>query len=360
MLNTIYIQGYKSIQETTIDLSLINVLVGANGAGKSNFISFFEFLQNLYEQRLEDYVAKMGGASSFLFQRGFPVRRLSSKLIFGNNAYQFNLELTGDDSFKFDGESLYYYDNLMAIKNFGKEAKVKEQNTQTHAGLGRAEYINQFLGSFRVYHFHDTGLHSPFSKTTNAIDDSDYLYSDGSNLAAVLLKIKREQPKRYLRIRKIIKSVVPSFGDFYLENSEHLFIRLRWKTTYSDRVFGTTALSDGSLRFVALTVLFNQPRLPKILVIDEPELGLHPVALRKVAGMIKAAATAGTQVIAATQSVEFINQFAPEDVLAVDQDVDGSKFKRLDAAELSNWLRNYSLGELWQQRIIESGQPGAA
>ena len=133
--------------------------------------------------------------------------------------------------------------------------------------------------------------------------------------------------------------------------------RLQWTDKFSDVVYGPNDLSDGTLRFIALTVLFLQPEPPKVIVIDEPELGLHPVAIEKLSGLIKSAANRGTQVIVATQNAELISNFEPENILTVDQRDGESVIKRLDAGELGHWLNDYTLGDLWKQRIMKGGQP---
>lgn len=161
----------------------------------------------------------------------------------------------------------------------------------------------------------------------------------------------------YKRIVKVIQSVAPFFHDFYFMPNEDNGIRLQWRDKYSEVIYGPNDLSDGTLRFIALTVLFMQPNLPKVIVIDEPELGLHPVAIEKLAGLIKIAANRGTQVIAATQNAELISNFKPEDILTVDQREGETQIERLNAEDLSQWLNEYTIGDLWKQRIMKGGQP---
>ena len=133
-------------------------------------------------------------------------------------------------------------------------------------------------------------------------------------------------------------------------------VRLQWRSEEFEAIQGPNAFSDGTLRFIALTVLFLQPKLPTTIVIDEPELGLHPFAIAKLAGLMRSATARGAQVIAATQSADLISHFNPEDVIAVDL-VDGeSRFQRLSSNNLDIWLEMYSLGEIWKRSIIPQGQ----
>jgi Predicted ATPase len=100
-----------------------------------------------------------------------------------------------------------------------------------------------------------------------------------------------------------------------------------------------------------------QPTLPGSIIIDEPELGLHPFAIQKLAGMIKSVAAKGTQVIIATQSTDLVSLFEPQDVITVNQVNGETTLRRLSDTELSMWLDEYTLGDLWKQNIIKGGQP---
>jgi predicted ATPase len=183
------------------------------------------------------------------------------------------------------------------------------------------------------------------------------LYEDGRNLAAFLYGIRDEYPLTYKRIIKVIQSIAPYFLDFYLEPNMNDLVRLLWKDKYSDTIYTPSGLSDGTLRFIALTTLFLQPNPAKVIVIDEPELGLHPQAIGKLAGLIKSVSARDVQVIVATQSADLISAFTPEDVITVNQVNGETHFERLDSDKLSRWLDEYTLGDLWKSNIIQGGQP---
>ncbi len=353
-MNKLDIKGYKSIKDQTIDIKSINILIGANGSGKSNFLSFFEFLHNLYEKKLREYVKLNGEMDGFLHKGLSPSDNIFSKLYFGPNQYSFQLN-KGEDHFVFMSEGLWYdrnpyYDNPFSISNFNNESNLK-YNTSP-----RAKYTTEFLASFKKYHFHDTGKNSPFNSTSNTENDSFILYSNGSNLASILFRIKNEKLKLYKRIIDIIQNIAPYFNDFYLFPDENNSLKLRWTDKFSEHIYGVNNLSDGTIRFIALTVLFMQPKLPKIIILDEPELGLHPVAIANLADLILSIKDE-SQIIMATQSVELINNFEQEDIITVDN-IDGeSVFKRLDTIDLSNWISDYGIGVLWKNNIINNGQP---
>ena len=169
--------------------------------------------------------------------------------------------------------------------------------------------------------------------------------------------MREKNPMAYNRIVKVVQSIAPYFRDFYLQPSEVGKIRLQWQDLYSNMIYGPSDLSDGTIRFISLAVLFLQPSLPHVIIIDEPELGLHPVAIEKLAGLIRIAAQKGTQIIVGTQSAELISNFATEEVLVVDQNEEGTQIRRLEKDELKAWIGDYSLGDLWKMNIMKGGQP---
>jgi predicted ATPase len=352
-MDYIEIAGYKSIKSERIDLKPINLLIGANGSGKSNFISFFDFLNRLYNKNLNEYIALTGGENKILHKGQKVTDTISFKVEFenGKNGYSANLKL-GTDGFIFTEERLIYRsDSGKDISRSDREARLKTTDNY------RAKYVIRYLEGFRKYHFHDTSNKSPFTIPSHIENDIYYLYYNGANLAAFLYGIKEKEIIVYNKIVKTIQSIAPYFLDFYfIPNSEN-FVKLQWKDKYSDTVYGVNDLSDGTIRFIALTVLFMQPNLPDTIIIDEPELGLHPSAIAKLAGMIKSVSAKGCQVIIATQSTDLISHFSPESILTVDQ-MDGcSKFNRLNVNSLQAWLDDYTIDDLWKRNIITTGQP---
>ncbi|MGN8072559.1 AAA family ATPase [Mucilaginibacter sp. 22184] len=354
-MDYIEIKGYKSINSTKVEFAPINILIGANGAGKSNFLSFFEFLNRLYNQNLTEYVALAGGEERMLHKGSKNTNRIYSKIKFGLNAYSFEIE-KGESSFIFVSEGLWYDHNPVLrnpidIASYSAEARIKSYS------MTRADYIRTYLKSFQKYHFHDTGRNSPFNKLSQINNDIYFLYEKGDNLAAFLFNIQQNDRLVYNRIVNTVQSIAPYFSDFYLQPNNEGFIRLQWQDKFTSSVYGVTDLSDGTIRFIALSTLFLQPNLPKTIIIDEPELGLHPFAISKLAGMIQSAASRDTQVIAATQSADLVNHFEAKDIITVDQRNGESVFNRLDDDALSHWLDDYSIGDLWQKNIIQGGQP---
>lgn len=362
-LDEITIEGFKSIGSIPeLKLTAINVLIGANGSGKSNFIEAFSFLNAIREGHLQEYVVKAGGADRILFFGSKETDSISIKISFkgGVNKYEISLRRTEDDELIPMNETVYFWEKKTYAKPYsdslpriGKEAGISAGDVRRIP-----KYVRDHLGSWRLYHFHDTSTTSPMKKTQD-INDNRFLRPDGSNLASYLYYLREKHEVSYKLITSVVQNVAPFFDDFILKpqrlNPEKIL--LEWRHKGSDAYFSASSLSDGTLRFMTLVTLFLQPdsQLPKAILLDEPELGLHPYAVTMLASLIKQVSTK-SQVIAATQSTLLLDHFQPEDVLVADL-VDGStQIKRLEDEELGTWLQDYSLGQLWEKNQF-GGRP---
>lgn len=354
-MERIEIHGYKSIKNLELPLRNINIMIGANGSGKSNFLSFFVFLKLIYNRVLKEHVALSGGMDKFLFMGRKNTTEITTKLTFPSNAYSFTLK-AGNESLIVTKEGLWYDKNPFRGNPVDIASMVEESNLQ-FSTEPRAGYIRDYLNELKKYHFHDTSRNSPFTKVSNIHNDGFFLYSQGENLAAFLYTIQQQAPLSYQLIVRTIQAVAPYFRDFFFRPDDTGNLSLRWQDKYCDNVYGVTDLSDGTIRFIALATLFLQPNLPKTLILDEPELGLHPVAISKLSGLIKSAAAKDCQVIIATQSTDLISYFDAEDIITVDQRNGESCYRRLSTEELGVWLEDYTIDELWKRNMINGAQP---
>ncbi|MBE0436896.1 MAG: AAA family ATPase [Methylomicrobium sp.] len=362
-LNRISIKGYKSVKNLeNFDLTNLNILLGANGAGKSNFISVFKFLANMYERNLQDYVQTNGGPDALLHYGRKKTKSIHMEFYFAQNGYEFSLKPTLDNRLIFASEILcftdYYigpddhprYPSSITIQSGDNEASLKNSSHKY------AQYIKPAIESWRVYHFHDTS-DTATVKQIHSTTDNLKLKTDAANLAAFLMRLKRVYPENYQQIVSTIRLVAPFFADFvHREDADN--VQLEWfEQGNPDTPFKAHVLSDGTLRFICLATLLLQPfrLMSDTVLIDEPELGLHPYALAILADLIKRASEQ-KQLIISTQSVELIEYFSANDIIVVDRVNDASTFKRLNEENLKDWLEDYSLGELWKQNII-GGRP---
>lgn len=364
-LDYITVKGFKSIASIeNLSLNPINVLIGPNGSGKSNFIGVFAFLHEIREGRLQNYVARAGGADDLLYFGSKVTDEIQIRISFqsGVNQYAINLGSTDTDSLYVLKETVSYWDSNrfpegpsypVPLLHRNGEAGISDSESQ-----GIADWVRTRLGRWRVYHFHDTSPTSPMKKRAD-IGDNRFLRSDGSNLASFLYFLQQKQESSYTLIRNTVQRVAPFFDDFLLEPTllNENKIPLEWRHKNSDKYFNASSLSDGTLRFIALATLFLQPKAyrPSVILVDEPELGLHPYAITMLASLIKKAAHE-TQVIVSTQSPLLLDEFQPEDVLVADRLDGGTHVTRLESEKLAAWLEDYSLGQLWEKNQF-GGRP---
>ncbi len=367
MLERMKLKGFKSFREVDLSLSPINVLIGANGSGKSNFIGLFKMFNRMMKEELQAYVARAGGADQILHYGRKTTERLEFELWFRRgddlaNGYICHL-IPAQDALLVAREATYFHDRAHYPTPY-QDAMHQELFAEcilpqwAQTGGKVAAYVYQAMSSWQLYHFHDTS-ESARVKQMGDIQENRFLLPDAANLAAYLYLLREKHPLHYRNIVETIRLAAPFFGDFILRpnplNPET--IRLEWRERGSDLTFGANALSDGTLRFICLTTLFLQPpeSLPATFVLDEPELGLHPYAIVLLAEMVRSV-TEHSQVILATQSVSLVNQFTPQEILVLDRVEGISTIRRLEAEEIEHWLDEYGLGELWEKNIL-GGRP---
>ncbi len=378
VLTRIALCGFKTFADLANDhaffVNRLNVLIGPNGAGKSNFISFFRLLGWALTPpgKLQEHVARHGGASSILSDGPENTREITAHLELatdsGENEYAFRLTFAADDTLIFAEEKFRFtrQDSTSETQWHVMAAGQREAQLvrESEAGNQTARVIHNLLRRVIVYQFHNTSETARIRGKWNK-EDGRYLKEDGANLAPVLYRLKNHEPLYYTRIVKTIRLILPFFEDFELE-PEYGALLLRWREKFSDRIFNASQAADGMLRIMALVTLLLLPEndLPDVLVLDEPELGLHPAAIGIVGGLIRSV-SAQIQVILATQSLPLVDCFEPEDIVIVDRGYDGwsamrmgrySRLKRLDRASLQDWLDEYSLSELWEKNVL-GGRP---
>ncbi len=358
-IKRIVINGFKSIKKCDLKLSDINLLIGGNGAGKSNFISVFKMLQNIIEKTLQTYVGTSGGANALMFNGRKQTEKIEMEFFFGNNSYKFELLPTDENSLIFGSE--YFNYSGYWINNSYVGGGYPESRWDKGVSNKISEYVQDILQNekWRVYHFHDTSA-SARVKQSHKITNNVELQFDAGNLAAFLYRLKKEYSDNYAQIIDAVKMIAPYFKDFYLEEgflSDDII--LRWQQIGSDDTFNANQFSDGTLRFICLATLFLQPYelQPETLIVDEPELGLHPYAITLLSEIIKKT-SCKKQIILSTQSVDLLNEFAANQIIVVNRnEADGTIFAQYSEDELKEWLvDDYAMGDLWKKNII-GGRP---
>ncbi len=370
-LDAIEIRGFRSLADVKLEaLPNVTVLIGPNGSGKSNLFRFFEMCSwMLRSGKLAEFVARQGGADDQLFRGRAVTPQIEAKLSMrteaGRNDYRFSLVwaqpdrlIFTDESFRFSRPDFPTEAEWQQLGSAHNEAQLVDaaQGGYSEVNETTASTIWRLLRSCAVYQFHDTSDHSRFKQLWD-VDDCYQLRSHGGNLAAVLLQLEREDTRRYELICRQIARILPGFDHFDLV-AQHGKVLLRWRASGSDKTYGAHLTSDGSLRFFALVTLLNLPdkMMPNVILLDEPELGLHPAAVELIGHMIRKVGH-DRQVILATQSVELVDVFDLEQIVVLDLDDGRTTFRQLNPDEYRVWLEDdYTTGELWMKNVLE-GRP---
>lgn len=364
-LSKVTIRGYKSIafdNPITLILGDVNILLGANGAGKSNIISFFRMLGYMMSKSFGIYVEKSGTANSLLHYGSKKTPVMSGTLEFTDNksidSYHFSLSNAAPDRLIITEESIKWH-----RKTENKPYEVLlEPNFKESALADSKDYVAKsiywMLAYCKVYQFHDSSNEGPLRQAC-PVDTANYLQSHGNNLPSFLLYLRDNYADSYKRIVDYVRDVVPQFQDFYLEPNNKT-ISLRWiDNSATDYRFNAYQFSDGSIRFIALATLLLQPAktMPDVIILDEPELGLHPYAITQLAEMIKDASI-HAQVIIATQSKDLVDHFDINNISVVEMDEksQSTSVTHLKEDDYKLWLEQYTVSELWDKNII-GGRP---
>jgi predicted ATPase len=369
-LRQVTIRGFKSIESLNdFPLQDLNVLIGANGAGKTNFVDFFRLLRAMSEEGLQKFVNDQGNADGFFFLGPKHTPEIHVHLELDWNIYEFTLTPTATGTIQISKERVRYTGGspntpFVTISSGAQESSLKKKEDQK-SPKGNwpsvSAHVYEAVSSWTVYHFHDTSMLAPMRRDQSA-RDFERLRADAANIAAFLLHMRSKSPSSYDLIRDTIRLIAPFFDDFLLRPEDkggEEKVRLEWRQKGSDFPFQPIHLSDGTIRFACLATALLQPDPPSTIVIDEPELGLHPYAIALLAELIHSAAKR-TQVLISTQSATLLDHFEPDEIVVVNRSERGaSTFERLEPAKLASWLEEYSVGELWQKNVVRGGPTGA-
>lgn len=337
-------------------------MIGVNGSGKSNLISFFHMLNMMMTGNLQLFIGRSGGASSLLYYGAKRTLQIEAKLEFEtsevSDSYEIRLVHGAPDSLVFTEEQITYRDKTGAaapyVKSFGSGHKESALTPELAQNNTTARFIRSLLARCRMFQFHDTSQEAHMRQRCR-VDDNRLLKHNAGNLASILLRLQSENPDCYQQIIRRIRRVIPVFSDFDLapDANNSQYVMLNWRERESEYSFGPHQLSDGSLRFIALATLLSLPPglLPAVIVIDEPELGLHPAAIEVLSEMIRDAATKA-QLLLATQSLRLVDYCKIGDLIICDRQLGSSEISRRSPMDVDGWSDEYTLGQVWESRKL--------
>ncbi len=358
-LNTIEIKGFRSIKNSgNLKLNKTNILVGANGSGKSNFIEAFKLNTAIANGNLQGYIKSYGHPDGFFFKGIATTQQIYFILGFKQNYYSCVIHGGADGSIQISDDVYYHATQYPQPFKQSVSISVAESPLQYASKQGRPieQHVLDRIKGWKNYHFHNTEPLSPLRRAWEVKDNFE-LHDDGRNLAPFIMRLRDEHPEYYQSLLEVIRFAVPGFGDFILKPTSYgngqIMVDLMWRNKYSSFVMQHYHLSDGSLRLIALITCLLQPNPPSTIIIDEPEFGQHPTAINLIAEAVNHEMQK-SQVIIATQSPLLVDAFTPDDIITVNYKEGESVFARLDKDKLNHWLEDYSLGELWRKNIVKA------
>ena len=361
-LDNITLRGYRSIRSLeNFELRDVNVFVGANGAGKSNFLSFFSLLRSMMSGTFESFMNRHGTSDDLLYNGPQVTDCIFAQMLFGARGYRFRLLPTANQKLALTDEACYSQNaqhgwSSLPQTGDGSSALVHEVRSR----VGDSEHsrsVYEAVNSWRIYHFHDTSITAGMRRYA-IVEDKELLRENASNIAPLLLHMRTSSRVQYESVVRYVQALMPAFEDFILtpqtvRNGEQCIVRLDWKQRGTDYPMPPYTLSDGTIRFICLAVALLQPEPPTALFVDEPELGLHPEGIDLLAELL-ISSSRQTQVIVATQSPLLLNHFSVEDVVVARWHAGATEFERLNEEDYRQWLDDFSLGDLWAKNVIST------
>lgn len=377
------IRNLLSIRDATLELvTPVTLLIGPNGAGKTNLLRGIELLSRLVDDTFQGEIMRGGGFSEHFFQ-GSPVadfdsaeqgEGFDSRCFAIDVDYRINEQLTNGYDVQFSrgtGDTALvrerlvfhnrakftapFYDGFQGNNGWLPLAhrSVLSAADDRSSRTGVQESIRRILTGCRVFHFDDSSSRSPVLQSCDVADNLR-LHSDGRNLAAVLWRMRESDAERYAGIVRSVRVVAPFLEDFVVDpvyEGSHNTV-LRWRQKGLDGIFSGERLSSGTLRFICLTVLLQQTNPPETIVLDEPELGLHPFAIYQLAEMLHEVASAERKIIVTTQSVTLANQFSLQELALVTRENGATTVNRPESEVYTQWLDDYSVGQMWENNVL--------
>jgi predicted ATPase len=262
-ISAIEVCGFKSIRRMTeLKLAPVNIFIGANGCGKTNFISFLKLLQHCLSNAdgLTEYVGQNGGAEYLLHYGSKKTKIITGKVMIqmASVSFEYCLELRASvgDTLYFQNEKMNKFSldkaliSQMTPGSGGKESKLFQmhEHDEVPAIPGEVKLLVEAMRRISFYQFHDTTRDAKIRKSCYA-SDSSYLHSDGGNLAAFLYMLKNEHLNSYKKILNIMMQIAPYIKSFVFDNKYNSdYVKLGWKEdSTNEYVFDIGQMSDGNL-----------------------------------------------------------------------------------------------------------------
>lgn len=351
LFHSIQLNNFLSFGEKSraIELKALNIIIGANGSGKSNLLEAFELLRNAPEQIVKP-IRQGGGVNNFLWKgaKDTPIAYLGLSLSYKENDHlEYKLRFT-EEWFRFK-----LLDEVIGGVTWNSSEWSLEQSIlsllRDPKQYPEITYLAKVFSQITLYRDWTFGRHA-IPRHPQKTDLPNYtLEPDASNLGLVLNRFSGE-PAVKRRVIKALRDLYPSIEDYFvlIEGGTVQVFFLE-----GDFKIPATRLSDGTLRYLCLLAILCNPTPPPLICIEEPELGLHPDVLPTLAELLKEASER-TQLIITTHSDILVDAMSdcPEAILVAEKTENGTTMTRLNADKLKPWLEKYRLGQLWKSGEI--------
>ncbi len=318
MLKRVSIQNFKSLKDVTLDLQKVNLLIGPNNSGKTNFLKALEFIK----ERYNDF-PKTGDQS----------------LTFNRNGQDIDFLIVSDD------QDPVHIRKRYILKSGGEKESLVYNRENQFTGNGVVPFIKgekeleNLIKSLVIYKPDPNKLTQPGPVGLK----EEIVSTDASNLAGFLdLMLSKYRKTVFSQIENDIKTCIPEFDEINLDDAQPTeeqkkifgdksFKRLGLGNSRQDITFWADELSEGTLYFLALLCIIHQPNPPKLLLLEEPERGIHPRRIREVMDFIfRLADEKDIQIILTTHNEHVLDDFStrPESVFVFDKDEEGATYVR--------------------------------
>ena len=379
----IHIQGFRRLFDVDIKLNPLNVLIGANGSGKTSILDVFSLLANSASGKLNESLSEQNGIdanlSNLAAANAGKSQFMSFELAMHVPSYkpiEYRLAISPQGaSYKIADELLSQYggrpepfkhivahhDNVVYYEwKLSKKGLVRpnwEYNpkesalSQVPKMFREPEDFRKRLASSTHYHVLDVSRRAPI-RLPQQMRDATLPGHDGEDLVSCLFTLRETDPDRFELIEATLRAGFPSFERLNFPPVAAGTLAMTWKDRNSKYPFYMHQLSEGTLRFLWLVTLLHSPGLTEVTMIDEPEVSLHPELLSLLADLLRDASNR-TQLIVATHADRLVRFLQPSEILTINTNDEGaSEVICADELDLENWLKEYSMDEVWRMGRI--------
>jgi predicted ATPase len=375
----LHIDGFRRLYEIDLKLKPLNVVIGANGSGKTSLLDVFLLLAASASGKLKETMSDLGGIganiTNLMAARGENERFVSFDLEMGVSGYkpiEYGLAIVPVGvGYRISGERLNQWrDNksepfthIHANDGFVRyfEPKTKKgfvrpnwDYDQAESALSQVpkmfqepEEFRNRLASSTHYHVLDVSSRAPI-RLPQQMRDAQLPGHDGEDLVSCLYTLRETDPDRFETIEATLRAGFPDFERLNFPPVAAGTLAMTWKDKTSKNPFFMHQLSEGTLRFLWLATLLQSPGLTAVTMIDEPEVSLHPELLSLLADLLREA-SARTQLIVATHADRLIRFLKPSEVVTISMNDEGAaEATRADELDLEKWLQEYTFDEVWR------------